>query len=115
MDAKKQLAATLVERYHSAEQAQAELQNWDLRKTNAAEAELPDFSPGEERRIISLVGNALSECYGQKESNANIRRMIEQGGIQLDGEKLTDPAAELELPDGGVLRIGKKRMVRVKC
>ncbi|MEZ5326705.1 MAG: tyrosine--tRNA ligase [Verrucomicrobiales bacterium] len=114
LEAKKQLAATIVERYHSAEQAQAELQNWDLRKTNAAEAELPDFSPGAEKRIISLVGNALSECFSQKESNANIRRMIEQGGIQLDGEKLTDPAAELKLPDGGVLRIGKKRMVRVK-
>ena len=114
LEAKKRLAVTLVERYHSAEQAQAELQNWDLRKTNAAEAELPNFSPGEEKRIISLVGNALDGCFSQKESNANIRRMIEQGGIQLDGEKLTDPAAELELPDGGVLRIGKKRMVRVK-
>lgn len=114
LEAKKQLSATLVERYHSAEQAQAELRNWDVRKTNAAEAELPDFSPGDERRIISLVGNALNECFSHKESNANIRRMIQQGGIQLDGEKLTDPQAELELPDGGVLRIGKKRMVRIK-
>ena len=114
LEAKKQLAAKLVERYHSVEHADMELKNWDLRKDNAAEAELPEFSPGDERRLISLIANALKECFNQSESNGNIRRMIEQGGIQLDGEKLTDPRAELKLPNDGVLRIGKKRMVRVK-
>ena len=114
LEAKKQLGASLVKRYHSAEHADAELRNWDLRTKNAAEAELPDFAPGDEKRIISTVSNALKHCFNHKESNANIRRMIEQGGIQLDGEKLTDPAAEIELPEGGVLRIGKKRMVRIK-
>ena len=114
LEAKKQLAGSLVERYHTAEDAEAQRRNWDLRTKNAAEAELPDFQPGDEKRIISLVGNALSGCFDHKESNANIRRMIQQGGIQLDGEKLVDPSAEIELPDGAVLRIGKKRMVRVK-
>jgi len=114
LEAKKRLATQLVERYHDLEAAEAELRNWNLRGKNATEAELPMFSPGGEKRIIALVGNALNDCFGQKESNANIRRMVEQGGIQLNGKKLTDPKAELDLPDGGVLRIGKKRMVRVQ-
>lgn len=114
LEAKKRLAASLVGRYHSEALAEAELHNWELRTTNAAGAELPEFVPGDERRLIALVGNALNDCFQHRESNANIRRMIAQGGIQLDGGKLTDPAAEVDLPDGGVLRIGKKRMVRVK-
>lgn len=45
-------------------------------------------------------------------SKAEARRLITQGGVTLDGEKLTDPQAVLEKP--GVLRVGKLRMVRVK-
>ena len=35
------------------------------------------------------------------------RRLVEQGGVRLDGERVTDPAAEVPFRDGMVLQIGQ--------
>jgi tyrosyl-tRNA synthetase len=39
------------------------------------------------------------------------RRMVDQGGVRLDGEKLTDPSREF--PHPGVLQVGKRKYLRV--
>ena len=48
-----------------------------------------------------------------EKSRADVRRLIEQGSIQLDGEKLRDPKAVLQLRSGQVLRLDKTRAVRI--
>jgi tyrosyl-tRNA synthetase len=46
-------------------------------------------------------------------STSEALRMIEQGGVKLDGEKVSDKG--LRLPAGGprVLQVGKRRFARV--
>ena len=67
---------------------------------------------GDERRLIASVAIAYRDGHGAERSNSDIRRLIQQGGVQLDGEKFSDPAADL--PDkisGRLLRLDKKRSV----
>ena len=40
-------------------------------------------------------------------------RLIEQGSVQLDGQKLRDPKATLRLRAGQILRLDKTRAVRI--
>jgi tyrosyl-tRNA synthetase len=59
-------------------------------------------------RLLVLTGLAAS--------NAEARRLLEQGGVRLEGEPLIDPAAELELDAlaGKVLQVGRRRFVRIR-
>jgi tyrosyl-tRNA synthetase len=53
---------------------------------------------------------------GLAASNSDARRLIEQGGVRLDGEPITDPDAELPRKDlsGKVLQVGRRKFVRLK-
>jgi len=43
-----------------------------------------------------------------------LRRLIEHGGVKIDGKtKLTDPAQQDAVPEGAVVRVGKRRWFRV--
>ena len=57
---------------------------------------------------------AFLEGYNVKRSGGEIRQLIMQGAIQLDGEKFTDVKGNLpqEL-NGKLLRLDKKRTVRL--
>jgi tyrosyl-tRNA synthetase len=113
MESKKQLAARLVERYHNAADAKAARENWETMRTDLSAADLPDFAPGDDLRIITAVANAYQNCFNVTKSNGDIRRLIQQGSIQLNSEKLTDPKAELTLSPGDTLRLDKKCSVRI--
>lgn len=116
MEAKKELARRLVERYHSTQDAKDSVEDWNTRFSKGAleEADLPEFSlpdasPGD---IVSIVVAAY-EGLGQTRSKSEVRRLLQQGSVQLNGEKLQDPAATPDLKAGDVLRLDKKRAVRV--
>lgn len=115
MTAKKQLAAKCVTVYHSAAAAQECLEDWDLRfsKRDLAHADLPVLSLGERRDVLGVVLHAYSSAFEHTVSGGEARRLIQQGSIQLNGEKLTDPKAEPDWPSGAVLKLDKKRMVRL--
>ena len=53
------------------------------------------------------------DTFDQKRSNADIRRLVQQGSIQVNGEKQTDPKATLTLKAGDILKLDKKRLVRL--
>ncbi|MEI9966790.1 MAG: S4 domain-containing protein [Candidatus Moraniibacteriota bacterium] len=48
---------------------------------------------------------------GLAESKSDARRKIEQGGVSIEGEKLSDP--EMTLPSGTILKVGKKDFIKV--
>jgi tyrosyl-tRNA synthetase len=58
----------------------------------------------------------LLAALGLAASNSDARRLIEQGGVRLDGEPVTDPDAELPHGDltGRVLQVGRRKFVRLK-
>jgi tyrosyl-tRNA synthetase len=115
MDAKKQLAREIVARYHSMEAADAALEEFNVRfsKRDLAHAELPEFSAqGVPSDIVSIVVAAYN-TFQIARSRGDVRRLIEQGSVQLNGEKLSDPKMAPELQPGAVLRLDKTRAVRI--
>ncbi|MEM9015561.1 MAG: tyrosine--tRNA ligase [Verrucomicrobiota bacterium] len=112
LDAKKDLAAKLVTRYHSAEEGEAALANWNNRG-KLDEVELPAFTPPTDRSDLLGIIQAAFASLEEPKSGSDVRRLIQQGSIQLDGEKLSDPKSEPALESGSVLKLNKKRSVRI--
>lgn len=115
MVAKKQLAAKCVALYHNAAAAEDCLADWDLRfsKRDLASADLPLLKLPERRDVLSVVAHAYAAIVGTPKSNGDIRRLIQGGSIQLNGEKLGDPKATPDWPSGAVLKLDKKNSVRI--
>ena len=116
MDAKKQLAFEIVARYHSTEAAQAALDDFNTRfsKRDLDSADLPlVVLQGVQPDIVSVVVSAYSQAFGTTRSRGDARRLVEQGSVQLSGEKVTDPKGAPELKQGDVLRLDKTRAVRI--
>jgi tyrosyl-tRNA synthetase len=116
MDAKKELARRLVTQYHSQEEGDAALADFNTRfsKKDLEHAELPVVSAellGSD--VISAVVAAYAGGFQITKSRGDARRLVEQGSVQWQSEKITDPKALLSLTSGGVLRLDKTRAVRV--
>ena len=75
--------------------------------------EMEDFAPQTENGQIGLV--QLIAQAGLAASNGEARRLIQGGGVQIDGEKITDVAHTVDVAAHApfVLRAGKRRYVRV--
>jgi tyrosyl-tRNA synthetase len=114
LEAKKQLGAEIVQMYHSADAAQKVTEEWNARfsEKRLSDAELPEFR-AEPADAVTLVAAAYAEAFATTRSRGDVRRLIEQGSVQLDGAKLTDPKATLALQTGQVLRLDKTRAVRI--
>jgi len=116
MEAKKELARALVERYHGAGEAEAALADFNTRfsKRDLEHSDLPEFTPGAaERDAVSLVVAAFDRVFTVQKSRSDARRLIEGGSVQWRGEKITDAKAELALAAGDVLKLDKKHAVRI--
>jgi tyrosyl-tRNA synthetase len=116
MEAKKQLAFKIVERYHSREAASAALDDFNVRFTerDLEHAELPTIClSSASRDIVSTVVTAYEQGYGIVRSRSDARRLIEQGSVQWRGEKIVDVKAEPDFAEGDVLKLDKKRAVRL--
>ena len=59
------------------------------------------------------IAAALTQC-GLTASNSEAFRMIQQGGVRIDGEKVSDRSLTLEAGFEGVLQVGKRKFCRVR-
>lgn len=118
MDAKKALAERLTSRYHGEEAGTAARTDWDTRfsKKDLAAADLTEISVAglpEDLTVLSLSAVTFREAFGLEKSNGELRKQfIVSGSVQLNGVKLTDPAATVLLRPGDVLKLSKKHAVR---
>jgi len=117
LEAKKRLASAMVEKYHSREDAEKTVEEWNARfsEKRLSDADLPEFFyiPQEHGPDgLSIVWSVYA-FLGHPRTRSDIRRLIEQGSIQVDGEKIRDPKAMLPLQPGQVLRLDKTRAVRI--
>ncbi len=116
LEAKKQLALEITTTYHAREIAQKTLDDWNQRfsEKRLADAELPHYSDAETgSEIVAVVVAAYATVFRITKSRADARRLITQGSVQVDGEKITDPKAQVPLRAGQVLRLDKTRAVRI--
>ena len=111
MEAKTALAREIVARFHGHAAGAAAEEGF---RTRFSRKEFPEDA----RRVsgaqlrgkteLAAVVSAVSESFRSKSS---ARRLIEQGGLEIDGEKATDPSRRID-PGGEVrLKIGKKEFV----
>ncbi|MEK7953816.1 tyrosine--tRNA ligase [Luteolibacter soli] len=118
MEAKKSLAEKLTTRYHSAEAGSGARADWDTRfsKKDLASAELPELPLSglpTDLTVLTLAAHGFKEAFGVEKSNGELRKQfITSGSVQLNGDKLTDPAAPVSPQPGDVLKLSKKHAVR---
>jgi tyrosyl-tRNA synthetase len=108
---KVELAKSIIRDFHS-QQAAAEAEEEFNRRF--VQKEIPDEI--EERQIASGSYN-LSELLantGLAASKKEAKRLIEQGGVKLNGEKISNTNAEIELKDEILLQVGKRKFLKVK-
>ena len=70
---------------------------------NMPASEIPAAEVEGEVGLLTLLVKA-----GIAPSNGEARRLVQQGGISIDGEKVSDPTMKLTVRDGIVIRKGKK-------
>jgi len=112
MDAKKALAREIVGQFHGAAEARAAEERWikrfsERRTDDAPELAVPATS-GPEPLAKLLADRGLAD------SRKSAERLIQQGAVSLDGDKVSDPRASLELKSGTALlvRVGKLKLQR---
>ena len=112
MEAKKNLAARLVARFHSEADAQAARAGFEKRGSD--DAEMPTIHPpGGETDVVSVVVGVYARAFSVTRSRSEVRRLVEGGSVQWRGEKMSDAKARLDLAGGGVLKLDKIRSVRI--
>jgi tyrosyl-tRNA synthetase len=116
LEAKKQLAFEIVHTYHPADAAKKTLDAWNTRfsKRDLEHADLPYQSLGNYSNFADLVGITFQNAFGINKSRTQVRHLIEQGSVQLDGKKITDPNAAIPLRSGQILRLDRKHAVRLR-
>jgi tyrosyl-tRNA synthetase len=119
MDAKKSLAEKITSRYHGANAGPAARADWDTRfsKKDLAAADLPELSIASfptDLNVLTLTAHAFQTAFSLEKSNGELKKQfITTGSVQLNGEKLTDPAASVTAQAGDVLKLSKKHAVRL--
>ena len=111
-DIKYQLAAELVERFHS--KADAQRAKTDFIARFQAKA-LPEDLETAELRIDSPhipLANLLKNS-GLVPSTSEAHRLVRAGAVRIDGEKAADSRLEIPAGSASVYRVGKRRIARV--
>lgn len=112
MEAKQQLAAELVTRFYDSAAAQLAEADFAQRfQRRELPAKIETFSWAGKESVVWIC-HLLREA-GLAKSTSEARRLILQGGVRLDGEKLED--SDLQLPAQGekVVQVGRRRVMRV--
>jgi tyrosyl-tRNA synthetase len=107
-DVKMKLAREITAIYHSEESAAAaEREFVRVFQQGDLPDEMPVYTLQAGQTVLEVMVNT-----GMVSSKSEGRRMIEQRGVRLDGEVLSN--ANQALPHAGVLQVGKRRYLRVK-
>ena len=112
-DVKVQLAQELVARFHGSSASVAAREDFESRfQRNGIPDEMPEVAllGGEEGVGIA----AVLKQSGLTASTSEALRMIDQGGVRLNGERVADKGLVLRAGEGGVVQVGKRKFVRVR-
>ena len=111
-DAKVMLGQELVKRFHSAQAAEDALTDFVNRSKGGVPDDIPELSLSLPEDGAGLGIGALLKQAGLVPSTSEAVRMIEQGGVKVDGGAVRDKA--LKLPGGVyVVQVGKRKFTKV--
>ena len=111
-DVKVALAQEIVARFHGEPAAEAALTDFEARfQRNAIPDDLPEVAISGGETGLSVV--AVLKQAGLTGSTSEAMRMIDQGGVRLNGEKVSDKGLVLKAGAVVVLQVGKRKFARV--
>ena len=114
-EAKMELAKALVARYWGREAAEGAAREFDK---VFREHELPEHIaevvvPRKEVKDGKIWLVRLLVLCGFAQTNSEARRLIAQGGVNINKQTLTDPNLDWEVSPGAVIQVGRRRFARI--
>ncbi|WP_166423418.1 tyrosine--tRNA ligase [Paraglaciecola sp. 20A4] len=111
-DIKIALAKEIIARFHDDSAAEAAHHEFIQRfQKNAIPDEMPEFNFAASEEGMA-VANLLKEA-GLVASTSEAMRMIKQGAVKMDGEKVTDQKVQFSSLEQAVFQVGKRKFARV--
>ncbi len=110
-DTKVRFAQEIVARFHSKADAEKALQDFQTRAKGGIPDDVPEVSVSVEGDSIGIA--QLLKLAGLVESTSEAYRAIEQGGIKLDGEKVTERTLMLKKGSQVVAQVGKRKFANI--
>jgi len=101
------LAKEIVARFHSASAANGAEEAFEARRHGALPEDMPERSVAE-TQILKILKEA-----GLVPSANEAARMIEQGGVRVNGERIEDRNLQFKRGDMLVIQVGKRKFARV--
>ena len=111
-DAKILLAEEIIERFHSKEDAENAKNTFlDRFQKGAKPKEIEMFSISLDDDIA--IGNLLKES-GLVQSTSEAMRLVKQGAVKINDEKIDDPKLSIEKNQELLVQVGKRRFLKIK-
>jgi tyrosyl-tRNA synthetase len=111
-DVKAGFAREIVTRFHGAPEAERAQSDFEARfRQGALPEDMPEVTVSSGAKPMAIA--QVLKASGLTGSTSEALRMIEQGGIRIDGEKLSDKAAQIAPGSTVVLQVGKRKFARV--
>jgi tyrosyl-tRNA synthetase len=112
-DIKVRFAQEIVERFHDRGAAESALAEFEARfRRGEMPADMPECALHAADGVLPVV-QALKQA-GLTPSTSEALRMIEQGGVKLNGERLSDKALKLVRGETVVAQVGKRKFARIR-
>ena len=109
-DLKRQLARKLVEMYHSKEAAILAEEEFDNIFINKG---IPEDIPEMKFDVDKMTIIDLIAHINFAPSKGEARRLIQQGGVSIDGNKVTDFSYEVIFDNEKILKVGKRKFLKL--
>jgi tyrosyl-tRNA synthetase len=110
-DAKARLAYEIVKRYHGEKKAKEAEGDFEKR---FVKKETPDDIPSVKLKKATMFLTDILVDSKLAPSKSEARRLIEQGGVKVDGATLSQREAVVEPHSGMIIQVGKRKFVKVK-
>ena len=109
-DMKRKLGYELVKLYYNEETAKQSVEEFDkIFVKKEVPDDIPEYKLAEDEiKLVNLM--AMTKLT---DSNANGRRLIQQGGVSIDGKKVTDVNEIVSKKKEFVLKVGKRKFLKV--
>jgi tyrosyl-tRNA synthetase len=110
-DTKVRFAQEIVARFHSQADAEKALQDFQTRAKGGIPDEVPEVRVDIGSQSIGIA--QLLKMVGLVESTSEANRAIDQGGVKLDSEKVSDKNLQLNKGVTVVAQVGKRKFAKI--
>lgn len=110
-DIKKELAYEIVSELYNKEEAKKSQDEFEKTvQHHETPSAIPEYKvPESEKDILDILVNSKAV-----ESKSEAKRLIDQGGVEIDGNKVDIGSSILDIRDGMVVKIGKHKFLKLK-